>query len=50
VDEELEDVQAERNELRAQLAQMTSDLDDMRDERNALQSRIEDAVRTLEHG
>ena len=50
MDEELEDVQAERDLLREQLEQKTADFEDMRDQRDALQSRISDAVRTLEHG
>jgi chromosome segregation ATPase len=50
VAEELEDVQQERGELWQQLAQMTSDFNDMQDQRDALQARINDAVRMLEHG
>jgi uncharacterized coiled-coil DUF342 family protein len=50
VDEELEDVQAERDQLREELKAAITDRDEFAPACRELQTRINDAVRTLEHG
>jgi len=50
VDEELEDVQAERDQLREELGGMQVERDEFRAELGRLEERVKDAVRTLEHG
>lgn len=50
MDEELEDVQAERDQLREELGGMQVERDEFRAELGRLEERVKDAVRTLEHG